>query len=56
MNDYSEDKEYRCEVCGVKITREEYEAYGGLCWECWDDQLTEEVDATEGNDEEFVPM
>jgi len=45
-----------CEVCGRKISKEEYEAYDGLCWECWDDRTTEEIDTTEGTDEEFVPM
>jgi len=44
------------EVCGRKISKEEYEAYNGLCWECWDDRMTEEIDTTEGTDEEFVPM
>ena len=48
--------EYHCEVCGRKISKEEYETYDGLCWECWDDRMTEEIDATEGTDEEFVPM
>ena len=32
-----EDKKYHCEVCGKEISEEEYEAYDGLCWECWDD-------------------
>jgi hypothetical protein len=40
----TEDKEYHCEVCGKEISKEEYESYDGLCWECWDDQLTEESD------------
>jgi ribosome-binding protein aMBF1 (putative translation factor) len=35
-------EEYHCEICGRKITKEEYAAYDGMCWECWDDQLTEE--------------
>jgi len=43
-------------VCGRKISKEEYEAYDGLCWECWDDRMTEEIDTTEETDEEFVPM
>jgi hypothetical protein len=37
----SEEKHY-CSVCGREISREEYEVYDGMCWECWDDQLTEE--------------
>jgi RNA polymerase-binding transcription factor DksA len=31
-----------CSVCGAEISEEDYEAYDGMCWECWDDQLTEE--------------
>ena len=37
-------KKYECAVCGKEITRDEYEDYNGMCWECWDDQLTEESD------------
>ncbi|MEM3699956.1 MAG: hypothetical protein QXL57_03710 [Candidatus Bathyarchaeia archaeon] len=38
-----EDEErYYCSVCGREISREEYEAYDEMCWECWDDQMTEE--------------
>ncbi|MGF3573581.1 MAG: hypothetical protein ACQXXG_09215 [Candidatus Bathyarchaeia archaeon] len=37
-----EKEEYHCEICGREITKEEYETYDGMCWECWDDQLTEE--------------
>ncbi|MEM2969538.1 MAG: hypothetical protein QXR63_01220 [Candidatus Bathyarchaeia archaeon] len=36
-----------CRVCGREITKDECEAYDGLCWECWDDQLTK------GSDEMF---
>jgi len=35
-------KEYHCKICGCEISREDYESYDGMCWECWDDQLTEE--------------
>jgi len=56
MTEKKEKEEYYCEVCGRKISKEEYEAYNGLCWECWDDRMTEEIDTTEGTDEEFVPM
>jgi hypothetical protein len=52
----TEDKEHYCEICGKEISKEEYEAYDGLCWECWDDKVTEEINATEGTDEEFVPI
>lgn len=51
-----EKEEYHCEACGRKISEEEYEAYDELCWECWDDRMTEEIDTTEGTDEEFTPM
>ncbi|MDH7476772.1 MAG: hypothetical protein QHH17_00105 [Candidatus Bathyarchaeota archaeon] len=36
------EEKYYCSVCGREISREEYEAYDGMCWECWDDQMTEE--------------
>jgi len=49
-------EEYRCRVCGRKISKEEYEAFDGLCEECWEDEMTEEIDTTEGTDEEFIPM
>lgn len=35
---------YVCSICGREISEEDYEAYDGMCWECWDDQLTEESD------------
>jgi len=35
---------YHCEICGREISKEEYETYDGMCWECWDDQLTEEAE------------
>ena len=50
------EEKYHCSVCGKEISKEEYESYDGLCWECWDDRMTEEIDTTEGTDEEFVPM
>ena len=34
-------------ICGRKTSKEEYETYNGLCWECWDDRMTEEIDTTE---------
>jgi len=49
MTKNKEKEEYYCEVCSRKISKEEYEAYDGLCWECWDDQLTEESDDMFGN-------
>jgi len=42
-----EDEKYYCEVCGKEISKEEYESYDGLCWECWDDQMTEEFEFEE---------
>jgi len=41
QNQEDDEKKY-CSVCGREITEEDYEAYDGMCWECWDDQLTEE--------------
>lgn len=37
-----EEKRFYCKKCGKKISKKEYESYDGLCWECWDNQLTEE--------------
>jgi len=39
-----EDHKFYCSVCGCEISEEEFEDYDGMCWECWDDQLTEESD------------
>ena len=36
-----------CESCGKEISDEDYESYDGLCWECWDDQMTEECEYEE---------
>jgi len=38
----NEEEKFYCSVCGCEISDEEYEDYDGMCWECWDDQLTEE--------------
>ena len=38
------EEKYYCSVCGREISKEEYEAFDGMCWECWDDQFTEESD------------
>jgi len=48
MTENKEKEEYYCEVCSRKISKEEHEAYDGLCWECWDDQMTEECEFEEG--------
>jgi len=39
-----EDAKFYCSVCGREIDEEDYESYDGMCWECWDDQLTEEFE------------
>jgi len=44
-----EKKKHHCEVCGREISQEECEDYDGMCWECWDDQLTEESDTMFGD-------
>jgi NMD protein affecting ribosome stability and mRNA decay len=44
----NEKKKHGCEVCGREISQE-YESYDGMCWECWDDQLTEESDSMFGD-------
>jgi len=38
-------KKHLCEVCGKKITQQEHLDYDGKCWECWDNQLSEESDS-----------
>jgi hypothetical protein len=40
-----DQKKYTCSVCGKEISQQENEDYDGKCWECWDDQLTEESDS-----------
>jgi hypothetical protein len=35
----------KCERCGKEISEQGSESYDELCWECWDDQLTEESDS-----------
>ena len=42
------NKKIQCSVCGKEITADECEDYDGMCWECWDDQLTEESDSMFG--------
>jgi hypothetical protein len=38
-----------CSACGREIDEEEYESYDEMCWECWDDQMTEESDMMFGD-------
>ena len=42
-------QKFYCSVCGREISKEEYEAFDEMCWECWDDQLTEESDMMFGD-------
>lgn len=37
----NEEKHF-CSVCGQEISSEDFENYDRMCWECWNDQLTEE--------------
>ena len=39
-----ENEKFYCSVYGREISEDEYNDYDGMCWECWDDQLTEESD------------
>ena len=48
MTENEEEEKHCCEVCGKPISEDEYEAYEGKCWECWDDQMTEECEFEEG--------
>ena len=49
MSEKKEKEEYHCEVCGREISEEEYEAFDGMCWECWDDRFTEESEMMFGD-------
>ena len=42
----TEEKNTRkCKVCGKAIGKQDREDFEDMCWECWDDQLTEESDS-----------
>lgn len=43
----TENGEYHCEVCRKEISEEDYESHDGLCWDCWEDQMTEECEFEE---------
>jgi len=43
-NECEKQPKFYCSVCGREIDESEFEDYDGMCWECWDDQLTEESD------------
>ena len=47
-NKMNEEKLF-CSVCGKEISPEDYQSYDGLCWECWDDQMTEESEMMFGD-------
>jgi len=36
------EKKYHCSVCGKEISDDEDINHDEMCWECWDDQMTEE--------------
>ena len=40
-----EENTRKCKVCGKEISEQDSESYDGMCWECWDDHLTEESDS-----------
>jgi hypothetical protein len=42
------EKTFNCSVCGKVISKEAIEGYDGKCWECWDDEFTEESDTMFG--------
>lgn len=44
MTGEEEKEEYHCKVCGLRMSKEEYGTYEGLCW---DDQITEECEFEE---------
>jgi len=41
-SDETKEEKYYCSVCGCEIDENEYESFDGMCWECWDDRMTEE--------------
>jgi hypothetical protein len=43
VNEEKNDK--KCKVCGKEISEQDCKDYDGMCWECWDEQLTEESDS-----------
>lgn len=45
-----DEQKYYCSVCGREISKEDNEDYDGMCWECWDDQLTEESEDMFGDE------
>lgn len=41
MGEDEEEETYHCMLCGREITKEEYEAYDGLCQECYELEIAE---------------
>jgi len=37
----NEEEHYECERCGRRISKEEYEAYSGMCEECHEIEIDE---------------
>lgn len=35
-------KTYKCEKCGRTIERDDYYDFGGLCWDCYQEEFAEE--------------
>ncbi len=46
--DNEKREKFSCSVCGDEISEEDYGSYDGHCWECWDDEMTEECEFEEG--------
>lgn len=51
----TDQKEYYCKNCGAKISEEKYESNDGLCSDCYEDSLAEEID-TSTEEDDLVPM
>ena len=49
MDNVMTDDKLHCQVCGREISKEDYDSYDGMCWEYWDNQLTEESDGIFGD-------
>jgi hypothetical protein len=45
MKMVDEKNNRKCKVCRKEISEQDSESYDGMCWECWDDQLTEESES-----------
>ncbi len=45
MNEKSSKVKHVCSTCGKEISEQDCQDYDSKCWECWDDQLTDESDS-----------